>query len=106
MTDQCAPNAFFAPIAPTEVRLGWFGLDGQWAVAEGHLDPAAFVEVVNGTYDPPAVLDPAGVIHAHAVLVVDVSLPEDHDLRVCIRWNGITADTENAFPVTAIDTTA
>jgi len=106
MTEQINPNALFGP--PSQgIRLGWFGREGEWAVAEGHLNQDVFAAAVNATFDPP--VDPVAavsVIHRHAVLTEDTTLPEDHDLRVCIRWEGITEDTENAFPVTAINTEA
>jgi len=104
-----APEAFpSGKPQSTGIALGWFGEDGQWGVAYGHIDREAFARAVDEHegVDEADGIDPDAAFHAYAVLEEDESLPEDHDLRTCIRWNGITQDTENSFPVTAINTEA
>jgi hypothetical protein len=94
------------PLTPSGIALGWFGEDGEWAVAEDHLKIDDFCRAVDEYRKAETGVDPATVLHAWAVLEENVEFPEDHDFRWTIRWNGITKDTPRAFAVTAVDTSA
>ncbi len=101
-----ASDTFPSSTTPSGIPIGWFGEDGEWAVSFGHLDKSEFADAVTeyqGRGDLDRV-DVGLVMHLWAVTEVDYSLAEDDDLRTIIRWDGVTKQTEHAFPVTAFDT--